>query len=934
MQEALGLVIGALAALLVLSSGTNEASAPTLARHGAANRSKVGQWISISIALVSCVLILSMAAWSVLGVPASAELARNSMQQQENNRYVAPGPKAAPFFRIPSDDLDSPRASGLVVKEDGKPLGPAHTLHADIAEKGGGSFSHWDSWVVFSSSDDSDPRENGRNYVVAFSVFPSPTAWLLALLMFLGLLALRPTRNGFAVIAVFISRIRPAVRALCVAVVFVVVAWGFAGLVETSTVDAAAIQHQEGAAYVVPMPRRSPFVELTGDSVKRRSAAALQVLEDKRALGPENIPHVIISQAGRGRYSHWQDSVVFSTSDSTDPRANGRQYQFKFRTYPGLFSWLAAFLAIALLVVIPRTPAERLIAARAPPAHIAVTVLFVGAFALALAYLSQRFFTGIDAPVNMLAPVFGSASVPYSDALLWILGGLQFLLEGSDVALTPYLYRPTIGILFGSVMAVFNSAEAVPTFFFLSLLCVLALVSLIASGTRIALMFGLWAMLCVALPGAPLWHVLVNAPMPDLPALLFSVSGLLFVVLFLNRRAGVFALCIGLLLLGIATAIRGALLPAGFLLIVLCCWQRGWKNVGPLAIAGLASFLTPFILDSFLQRHYHINNNAVVHFYCVVHDAARFWSAACDEMYRRQGVTAAGAIGDYLRFSVSPTGMQFLFSGFIERVRHDLASLSHPAFAVALVLAALANIRSQVAAASNRHPILSSRTYLARWANERWSLWISLIAVIASLWIATAGPSELAVALALVCMLLSAVRRDFIALACFTVYLSGLVMMTAIGVGPLFGINTDRITATYSFALPLALLALVLGNEAPRVPHSDRFDSHWGDRAAVGGAAAIAFLYAAVWVWPSTWRSTFESEVVGKKAALKVLDSAAVDRSGYYAFMPNMGSAQGAGVLVYTKRDEFPVGSVRHYQRFLNDQFFVGSFLEPNAMLP
>ena len=162
-------------------------------------------------------------------------------------------------------------------------------------------------------------------------------------------------------------------------------------------------------------------------------------------------------------------------------------------------------------------------------------------------YLGLRFFDGVDAPLNMQAPVFGSASAPYSDALLWIYGGMQFLLEGSDVALTPYLYRPTIGILFGSVMAVFNSAEAVPAFFFFSILCVLAVVGLIAIGTRIALMFGLWAMLCVALPGAPLWHALVNVPMPDLPALLFSLSGLFFVLLFLDRRAGVFALCVGLL---------------------------------------------------------------------------------------------------------------------------------------------------------------------------------------------------------------------------------------------------------------------------------------------------------------------------------------------------------------------------------------------------
>lgn len=921
MQEALGLVVGALAALLVLSASANGERERPLAGHTGVTASK-GGWVPTSLGLLGCALILGMVAWSALGIQGSGELARSSMQQQERNRYVAPGPKAVSFFRIRSDGVDAPHVSSLVVREDGKLLGPPHSLHADVAEAGGGRFSHWDSSVVFSTSDNSDPRENGRTYTVDFLLLPSPLAWLLALCMFVGLIGLRATRDGFAEIIAFARyRTRPAVRALCVAVVFLVVAWGFAGFAETRTVKAASIGHLERNAYVVTVPEGSAFVARTGDSAKGRSAAALQVLEDGRALGPDNTPHMTISEAGGGRYSHWHSSVVFSSSDNSDPRANGRGYQLAFRTYPGLFFWLAAFVAIVFLLATPRVPTERLIAASAPPARIAFTVLFVGALALALAHLGLRFLI-IDAPVNMQAPGFGSASAPYSDALLWIFGGLQFLLEGSDVAVTPNLYRPTIGILFGSVMAVWNSVEAVPAFFFFSLLVVLAIAGLTTIGTRIAVMLGLWAILCVALPNAPLWHALVNLPMPDLPALLFSLSGLFLVLLFLNRRAGAFALCIGLLLLGIATAIRGALLPAGFLLIVLCCWQRGWKKVGLLAISGLASFLMPFVLDNLLQRHYQTHNNAVVGFYCVVHDATRFWTSACDEMYYRQGVTAGGAIYDYLRFVVSPTGMRFLLSGFIDRVRHDLVSLSHPAFAVALILAALASIRSQIAAASKRHRVLPSRSYWARLANEFWPLGISLVAVITSLWAAMLGLSGLAVALALICMLLSVVRRDFIALACFAVYLSGLVMMTALGAGPIFGINTDRITATYSFALPLGLLAFVIGNETSPPHHSNGFDLRWGRRAAAGGTAAVVFFYFAVWFWPSTWRSTFESDVVGKKAALKVLDDAAVDRSGYYV----------GGALIYTKRDEFPVGSVRRYERLMNDRAFIESFFEPNAL--
>lgn len=52
--------------------------------------------------------------------------------------------------------------------EDGKPLGPPGALHDDIRTRGLGAWSHWDfglrTQVMFSTSDNSDPNENGRRY--------------------------------------------------------------------------------------------------------------------------------------------------------------------------------------------------------------------------------------------------------------------------------------------------------------------------------------------------------------------------------------------------------------------------------------------------------------------------------------------------------------------------------------------------------------------------------------------------------------------------------------------------------------------------------------------------------------------------------------------------------------------------------------------------
>ena len=62
--------------------------------------------------------------------------------------------------------------SGLVLYEDGKPLGPAHSAHKDIREQGEGRFSHWGARRLwFSASDNSDPSANGREYKV---IYPGP----------------------------------------------------------------------------------------------------------------------------------------------------------------------------------------------------------------------------------------------------------------------------------------------------------------------------------------------------------------------------------------------------------------------------------------------------------------------------------------------------------------------------------------------------------------------------------------------------------------------------------------------------------------------------------------------------------------------------------------------------------------------------------------
>jgi hypothetical protein len=70
-------------------------------------------------------------------------------------------------FRDIADTADNVLRSDIELYEDGKLLGPAHSVHADVGNIGQGRFSHWRynySMFLFSSSDNTDPNTNGRNY--------------------------------------------------------------------------------------------------------------------------------------------------------------------------------------------------------------------------------------------------------------------------------------------------------------------------------------------------------------------------------------------------------------------------------------------------------------------------------------------------------------------------------------------------------------------------------------------------------------------------------------------------------------------------------------------------------------------------------------------------------------------------------------------------
>ncbi|HVE88067.1 MAG TPA: hypothetical protein VNA44_00060, partial [Burkholderiaceae bacterium] len=94
-------------------------------------------------------------------------------------------------------------------------------------------------------------------------------------------------------------------------------------------IDPQSVRHESGFAYVAAAPSLSSRVyRLKDDWMSNPTASQLRLFEDGKSLGPAHAALVDLHQLGAGRYVHWGREIWFSTPDGTDPRTNGRRYDF------------------------------------------------------------------------------------------------------------------------------------------------------------------------------------------------------------------------------------------------------------------------------------------------------------------------------------------------------------------------------------------------------------------------------------------------------------------------------------------------------------------------------------------------------------------------------------------------------------------------------
>jgi len=115
----------------------------------------------------------TLAAYANAGASWAADLLPAELRYRSYARLTEMRPDSGhgwiaklPFHKSFSDSLTDSDRSKLVVLEDQVVLGPAHSAHDIVRRVGKGAYSHWGESLYFSSSDNSDPTRNGRNYAV------------------------------------------------------------------------------------------------------------------------------------------------------------------------------------------------------------------------------------------------------------------------------------------------------------------------------------------------------------------------------------------------------------------------------------------------------------------------------------------------------------------------------------------------------------------------------------------------------------------------------------------------------------------------------------------------------------------------------------------------------------------------------------------------
>lgn len=138
------------------------------------------------------------------------------------------------------------------------------------------------------------------------------------------------------------------IHRLCLCVVFIPALslyWHLFPNKQTITIPVDTITKGKGYTYQWKIPNPGHLVSYRSDTSQHPTASTLSLLENGAPLTQPHSPHKTISNLGRGRFSHWGDTLYFSTSDNSPLPNKDREYRIEVEAIPGQMVTYISILA-------------------------------------------------------------------------------------------------------------------------------------------------------------------------------------------------------------------------------------------------------------------------------------------------------------------------------------------------------------------------------------------------------------------------------------------------------------------------------------------------------------------------------------------------------------------------------------------------------------
>lgn len=543
-------------------------------------------------------------------------------------------------------------------------------------------------------------------------------------------------------------------------------------------------------------------------------------------------------------------------------------------------------------------------------------VFLLGVLALMIfGFALLRFF---ETPWDTIRPDV-SARAPYSDALApWLQGALNYVFGLPQIN---YLYRPTVGLFWGAIIAFGDRIWLIPQALAAAFIALLGGVLWVLRAQRLGLALALFLVLMAAAAQVSLSPLLVNTLYVDFAALVFTLGGTWLLIASSTQR-GWIGVITASILLGIAAAIRGPMMLGGPVLIVLVLiWSA--RRSTRLLWACLVAFFVVIAADVTLQKIHQTANNGIESLYCVATDVTRSWSPECSALYNKLRPDPNDVINQYLQSVATIEGLGSVMQGADRRFVSDIKVFELPLVILAIG-ASIFLVCTLRLARRYSHSSESKSIDSLPLGNALGGSWpgFAVLALVGLIWSSNHfGAYESAVAMAFVSglLLIAISSGDRLAAALVATYIACVFFLALLG----FAAGHPRLAGTFSFLILLAVSLLLIPKYVLQSESVDRTPGLTG--LALSVLVAVSLLYSGALLWPSDLRRNFLESVKGKQAALKLSYEPLSDRALYIT---------GAGGLLYTRGDTVPIGGVRSYSNIrYPDRYGNISLMHPNEFV-